>query len=163
MGEPLVGDIASPVDLVTVTVKLKKNITGKKGDFLQVDGTNDFFTVIPVTATGAIAVATTNKGIVQVQEDFISDILVDGVTTVAAYAWGSTIYAQVAVGINPGQIVDLQVLVDDTPGPAVVGFGIAATKSVATGRFLKVSGDDPAIKSTGTLGSIVGIIRTGDA
>lgn len=142
MGEPIPGDIADPVRLSTTNVKIKTGIIGFKGDYLVKDGGNDWFTLADETAVGPILAAVTDLGFVQAQEDFNSTGIADGVVTVAAFDFQSRIYAFVAAALNPGQLVELEVLVDDSPGPAIVGFGPVSTGE-KVGRFVKLSGANP--------------------
>lgn len=142
MGEPIPGDIADPVRLSTTNVKIKGNIIGFKGDYLVKDGGGDFFTLATVTAIGPILAAVTDLGFVQAQEDFNSTGIADGIITVAAFDFQARIYAFVAAGLNPGELVELNVLVDDSPGPAIVGFA-PITTGEKVGRYIKLSGANP--------------------
>lgn len=155
MGEPIAGDIADGVRLTTSVVSLLTNITGNKGDFLIKDGSNDWFTKVSTTAVGEVLSAVTDPGVFQAQADYDSTGIASGVTTVAVFASPSRIYAPIAVDIDPGTVVSLHVLVDDTPGPAIVGFGVfsAGTK---IGRYIKMSGATVAAESTPANG--IGII-----
>ncbi len=142
MGEPIPGDIADPVRLSTTNVKIKTGLTGSKGDYLVKDGANDWFTLAAEAVVGPILAAVTDLGVVQAQEDFSSVGAVDGAITVAAFDFQSRIYAFVAAALNPGELVELEVLVDATPGPAIVGFGPVSTGE-KMGRYIKMSGDNP--------------------
>ncbi len=147
MGEPIAGDIADGIRLNTEVVKLKTNITGNKGDFLIKDSTNDWFTKVDTTAVGEVLAAVTDPGVFQAQADFDSTGIADGVATVAVFGSPSRIYAPIAATIDPGVVVSLNVLVDDSPGPAIVGFGVfvAGTK---IGRYIKMSGATVTAEST---------------
>lgn len=159
MGEPVPGDIADPIRLLTTNIKLKTGIIGSKGDYLVKDGANDWFTLATTTAVGEIADAVTDLGVVQAQADFNTTGIADGVGLVAGFQFQSRIYAFVAAALNPGELATFQVLVDDSPGPAVVGFG-PQTATTAIARYIKMSGDNPAQVSV-ALG--VGIIDLGAA
>jgi len=147
MGEPVKGDIADGIRLVTSVIPLKTNITGSKGDFLIKDTTNDWYTNVVTTTVGEIANAITALGVFQAQEDFDTTGIADGVGTVAVFGASSQIYAPVAASVGPNQDVTLQVLVDDSPGPAIVGFGVVSvTKPI--GKYVKMSGATVAREST---------------
>ena len=156
MGEPIPGDIADPIRLLTTQVSLKTGLTVLKGDWLVKDGTNDWFTRVDETAVGEVA--NTPEGLVQAQEDVSTVGFADGTINVACFEPQSRVYAFVGADLNPGENVSLQVLVDDSPGPAVVGFG-TVTAQPAVGRFVKISGDTIA-KESSTIGQI-GIIDLG--
>jgi len=147
MGEPVVGDIADGIRLTTQVVGLKTNISGLKGDFLIKDSTNDWFTKVSTTVAGEVLAAVTDPGVFQAQADFDSTGIADGVATVAVFGSPSRIYAPIAAAIDPGAIVSLNVLVDDSPGPAIVGFG-AFTAGTKIGRYIKMSGATVAAEST---------------
>ena len=138
---------------------LKTGITGNAGDYLIKDGANDWFTLVSTTAVGEVADAIVDLGVVQAQAPFDTTGIADGIGTVAAFAFQSVIYAFVAAGLNPEEKVTFQVLVDDTPGPAIVGFG-AVTATDPVGRYVKLSGQTKAAISTA---NAVGIIRLGAA
>ncbi len=154
MGEPIPGDIADPVRLSTTNVKIKGGIIGFKGDYLVKDGGNDFFTLADTTSVGPILAAVTDVGFVQAQEDFDSTGIADGVVTVAAFDFQARVYAFVAAALNPGELVELAVLVDDSPGPAIVGFAPISTGE-KVGRYIKLSGDNPVGVSTANAVAIV--------
>jgi hypothetical protein len=147
MGEPLAGDIADPIRLLTSVIKLKTNIVGSKGDFLVKDGANDWYTKVATTVVGVIASATTALGVFQAQEDYDTTGIADGVGTVAVFGVQSRIYAPVAASVSPNEAVELAVLVDDSPGPAIVGFQ-AVTTGTPLGRYIKMSGATLAAEST---------------
>ncbi len=147
MGEPIAGDIADGIRLYTAQIKLKTNIIGNKGDFLIKDSTNDWFTKVSTTAAGEVLAAVTDPGVFQAQEDFDTTGIADGVGLVACFGNPSRIYAPIAAAIDPGVVVSLNVLVDDSPGPAIVGFG-AFTAGTKIGRYLKMSGATVAAEST---------------
>jgi hypothetical protein len=147
MGEPVAGDIADGIRLTTQQIKLKTNITGSKGDFLIKDSTNDWFTNVTTTTVAEILAAVTDPGVYQAQEDYDTTGIADGVGLVAVFGSPSRIYAPIAAAIDPGAVVSLHVLVDDSPGPAVVGFG-AFTAGTKIGRYIKMSGATVAAEST---------------
>ena len=159
MGEPIPGDIADPIRLLTTQVSLKTGLTVLKGDYLVKDGANDWFTKPDETAVGEVA--NTAEGMVQAQEDVSSVGFADGTINAAAFEANSRIYAFVSADLNPGEVVSLQILVDDSPGPAVVGFGTVTLATLIVGRFVKISGDTIA-KESSTIGQI-GIIALGAA
>jgi hypothetical protein len=156
MGEPIPGDIADPVRLLTTQVSIVTNLVVSKGDWLVKDGTNDWFTKPSETAVGEVT--NTPEGLVQAQEDADSTGIASGSLAVACFEPQSRVYAFVGADLNPGENVSLQILVDDSPGPAVVGFG-TVTAEAPVGRFVKISGDTVAKEST-TIGQ-VGIIDLG--
>lgn len=154
MGEPIPGDICDPIRLHTEQIALKTGITGKKGDFLVKDGANDWYTVIVTTVVGEVAAATTADGVYQAQEPFDTTGIADGVKKIACFGVQSRIYAPVAAALNSGEDVSLNVLVDDSPGPAVVGFG-AITTGTKLGKYIKMSGATVAGESTPANGTAV--------
>ncbi len=156
MGEPIPGDIADPIRLLTTQVSIVTNLVVSKGDWLVKDGANDWFTKPVETVIGEVT--NTAEGLVQAQEDADSTGFASGTINVAAFEPSSRVYAFVSADLNPGENVSLQILVDDSPGPAVVGFG-TVTAQPAVGRVVKISGDTVAKEST-TIGQI-GIIDLG--
>ena len=147
MGEPIAGDIADPIRLTTNVVGLKTNIVGSKGDFLIKDAANDWFTKVATTTIGEILAAVTDPGVYQAQADYDTTGIADGVGTVACFGSPSRIYAPIAAAIDPGSVVSLNLLVDDSPGPAIVGFGAFAL-GTKIGRYIKMSGATVAAEST---------------
>jgi hypothetical protein len=154
MGEPIPGDICDPIRLHTEQIALKTGISGKKGDYLVKDSTNDWFTVIVTTTVAEVADAVTADGIYQAQEDFDTTGIADGAKKIACFGVQSRIYGAVAAALVPGQTVSLHVLVDDSPGPAVVGFG-PLTLGTNLGKYIKMSGATVAQKSTPANGTAV--------
>ena len=147
MGEPIAGDIADPIRLTTSVVGLLTNITGNKGDFLIKDGANDWYTKVVTTTVAEILLAVTDPGVFQAQADYDSTGIASGVATVAVFGSPSRIYAPIAAAIDAGSVVSLHCLVDDSPGPAIVGFG-AWTAGTKIGRYIKMSGATVAAEST---------------
>ena len=147
MGEPVAGDIADGIRLLTSQIKLKTGITGSKGDFLIKDGASDWYTNVATTTIGVIASAITALGVYQAQEDYDTTGIADGVGTVAVFGAGSRIYAPIAASISPNEGVALHLLVDDSPGPAIVGFGAVSTGTII-GKYIKMSGATVAAEST---------------
>ena len=121
MGEPIPGDIADPIRRLTTQVSIVTNLVVSKGDWLVKDGANDWFTKPSEAAVGEVT--NTAEGLVQAQEDADSTGFASGTINVAAFEPSSRVYAFVSADLNPGEVVSLQILVDDSPGPAVVGFG----------------------------------------
>lgn len=158
MGEPLPGDICDPIRLHTEQIALKTGISGSKGDYLVKDGANDWYTVISTTTAAEVADAVTADGVYQAQEDFNTTGIADGVKKIACFAVQSRIYAYIDSDINAGEPVSLHVLVDDSPGPAIVGFG-AITAGTRLGHYIKLSGATVAGES-GT-GPVIGIVDLG--
>ena len=124
MGEPVAGDIADGIRLTTSQVKLKTNIVGLKGSFLIKDAANDWFTIVDATTVAEVAAAVTDPGVYQAQEDFDTTGIANGVGLVAVFGSPTRIYAPIAADIDPGAVVSLHVLVDDSPGPLIVGFAV---------------------------------------
>jgi hypothetical protein len=158
MGEPVAGDIADGIRLLTSVIKLGTNISGNKGDFFIKDGANDWYIKVATTTVGVIASAVTALGVYQAQEDYDTTGIANGVGTVAVFGAGSRIYAPVAASISPNEGVALHVLVDDSPGPAIVGFGVVSTGTII-GKFIKMSGATVAAESTPANG--IGIVEIG--
>ena len=145
MGEPIPGDIADPIRLLTTVIKLKTGIIVTKGDYLVKDGANDWFTLVTTTTVGLVLDTVTDLGVVQSQEDLNTTGIADGIGTIAAWDFQSRIYGFVAASLNPGEKVAVSVLVDDSPGPAIVGFDSAnTTTALGVGRYIKMSGDTVA-------------------
>lgn len=161
MGEPLPGDICDPIRLLTSVVKLKTGIDVKVGDYLVKDGGNDWFTLVTTTTVGLVLDTVTDLGVVQAQADINTTGIVDGIGTVAVFVFQSRIYGFVAAGLNPQEKIAVSVLVDDSPGPAIVGFDSAnTTTALGVGRYVKMSGDTVAQIS---VANGVGVIDLGAA